>query len=239
MICVQFEIVVYITNRFFLFAHNSFLEETSPEEKLGLLRTISEIIGNDSVLFCSLNWNWITSYVLSVIWWTSILTWIALYCGIFSRSIYWIYIPTSKLRFTKQCKNIQTNPLTLPILLVHVLCFEFIVVFFIPFSMSKKVGSMWMWMWRKVCIRTRSLFTYIVPISSRYEDHEKKDLRQLLKYSYDCLDSFIILYLVRKSVLHCQGRYYHELLHFSTKHYLNFYMYFHIKIEFNIHSAIP
>lgn len=55
VICVQFEIVVYITNRFFLFAHNSFLEETSPEEKLGLLRTISEIIENDSVLFVSLN----------------------------------------------------------------------------------------------------------------------------------------------------------------------------------------
>ena len=152
MICVQFEIVCTLQIDFFFFFVHKERKETS---RLRLLRTTSEIIEN---IFMPV---FPSSYQISISF-----TQIG-YCSttscrkIYVKDLHW----RQETLFAEDC---IWNPPTPSIFFTQWRLLKFIVVFFIPFSMSKKVGSMC----GVVCIRKRSLFTYILPISSPHHSNK-------------------------------------------------------------------
>ena len=149
MICVQFEIVCTLQIDFFFFFVHKERKETS---RLRLLRTTSEIIENIFMpVFPSSDQMFI---ILGLD--------IAQPCRkIYVKDLHW----RQETLFAKDC---IWNPPTPSIFFTMWRLLKFVVVFFIPFSMSKKVGSMC----GVVCIRKRSLFAYILPISSLHDSNK-------------------------------------------------------------------
>ena len=133
MICVQFEIVCTLQIDFFLFCPQG---KKRNIQLLGLLRTTSEIIEN---IFMSV---FPSSYKMSISWLRR--RDIIEFRKIYVKDLHW----RQETLFAKDC---IWNPPTPSIFFTMWRLLKFVVVFFIPFSMSKKVGSMC----GVVCIRTR------------------------------------------------------------------------------------
>ena len=150
MICVQFEIVCTLQIDFFLFC---------PQGKKRNIQ--AQIIKNDIRDY----WEYFhagISVELPDVYYTRIG-----YCSttscrkIYVKDLHW----RQETLFAEDC---IWNPPTPSIFFTQWRLLKFIVVFFIPFSMSKKVGSMC----GVVCIRKRSLFAYILPISSLHDSNK-------------------------------------------------------------------